>query len=134
MKLEHKVLGVAACQQLFRDRPSDVIRAYITEERLALFRGQLKTLAASKRAYHVVTEEEILKVTEGNLHSEGICLLVKAKSTPLPAAWIAQLQKRNGVVLVLEGIENPHNLGAIARVAAGTDVRRIASPPQATCR
>jgi RNA methyltransferase, TrmH family len=122
LKREHKVTGVAACLELFKSRPSDIVRAYVTEQKLPLFKKQLRLLAETKRAYHVVAEDELSKIADGSLHAEGVCLLVKSISHIAPLDLLERLEKvknpKAQIILFLENVENPHNLGALARVVA----------------
>jgi RNA methyltransferase, TrmH family len=122
LKKEHKITGIAASLQIFDSRPNDVIRAYVTAEKLPMFKKQLRLLAESKKAYHVVTEEELKTVADGSVHSEGVCLLVKSLPE-LPAVELLSLLEKKqkdspSLILFLDNVENPHNLGALARVMA----------------
>lgn len=116
---EVKVYGFNACVSLFKSRPQDIIRLYITEE----LRGQLgyilKWCADKKKAYHICPSDELQKVS-GSAHHEDICILAKRKTEITLAAQLKNLAFHKGALalLYLEGVTNPHNLGAIIRVAA----------------
>src|SRR5690606_33237799 len=79
-------------------------------------------LADQKLAYHVVEKEEIDSVTRAT-HHENICLVVKTRRTP----EIKEMLTTQGrsLILCLEEVENPHNLGAIMRSAAHFGVSGI---------
>lgn len=113
--LEMKVYGRHACQKVFEKRPEDIVRAYITEEGTYEYRSLMKFLADNKLAYHVVTSVEIDSITRAT-HHENICLVVKTKKLP----ELKDLLTLPGpcIILCLEEVENPHNLGAILRSAA----------------
>jgi len=115
---EQKVYGHHACSTLFKQRPSDIIKAVIIKEKLSLYTDLVKYLAQHKKAYQLATEDEIETFSKST-HHEGICLLSKSKKiTPL-AIWKKNAQNRNNIlILALDQIENPHNLGAIIRSAA----------------
>lgn len=118
MKKEHKITGRAACAKVLERRFEDVVRLYVSEEVLPAFRPWLKRLAEAKKAYHVVSEDDLRKVSEG-LHHEGVCLLVRSAPAPTLEAVLAALRPHvPAVVVYLENVGNPHNLGAITRVAA----------------
>src|SRR5690606_17268099 len=89
-------------------------------------------LAQEKRAYHLAEAPELEKVTDSS-HHEGVCLLVQELPVFTPDTWLAGLQPGKPVcVLALDGVSNPHNLGAIMRVAAHFGVNAILSQnPQA---
>ncbi len=116
---ELKYYGVAACQALWRKRPEDVIRIYVTEENLKTFSPLLKWAAVQRKAYHVVNDDDLQRLTEST-HHQGICLLALEP----PMVGFNQLKKylatgRQPQMLVyLDGVENPHNFGAIVRTCA----------------
>ena len=119
---ETKVYGRHACQKLFEKRPDDIVRAYLTEEGVFTFRSMMKHLAEKKVAYHLVEKEEIDNITKAT-HHEGICLIVKNKVQPT-LKELLETKGRN-LILALEVVENPHNLGAIMRSAAHFGVSGI---------
>lgn len=119
--------GVHACRAVFNARPLDVIRAYLSPETRKIFGDLMKWCAEKKLAYHLVTDEELAKVT-ASVHHEGICLLMKKKkptSEDEALAVLSSQKRKPSVVLFLDGVGNPHNLGAILRSAAHFGVRFI---------
>jgi TrmH RNA methyltransferase len=112
---EIKIHGRAACRALVQARPEDVIRVYLLEELEEEFAGLLKHCRENRLAYHVVKEGELVKVS-GADHHEGICILARARRQPT----LEQIATRRGpaTLLMLDGVGNPHNLGAILRTAA----------------
>ena len=120
--LESKVYGRHACLKIFEKRPEDIIRAYVTRDGVFEFKALMKYLADNQLAYHVVEKEEIDSVTRAT-HHENICLIVKNKKLP----ELKELLESEGrsLILCLEEVENPHNLGAIMRSAAHFGVTAI---------
>lgn len=116
---EVKVFGVNAVHALAAHRIDDVIRVLLLEAQIKPFSKLLEWCAANKRAYHVVDEEELARFA-GSLHHEGICVLARARPVPGVLQAIEELAATRGpqVVLVLEGVQNPNNVGAILRTAA----------------
>ena len=110
-----KVYGRHAALKVFEKRSDDVIRAYITQDGLFEFRELIKHLADRKLAYHVVEKEELDTITKAT-HHENICLVVKTR----PASTLREIMGGKGrkLILCLEEVENPHNLGAILRSCA----------------
>jgi len=118
VKKEQKVTGRAACAKLLDRRFEDVFRLYVTEDALPGFRPWLKRLAEAKKAYHVVSEEDLRKVTEG-IHHEGVCVLARTAAQPTLEDLVQSTTAgKPAVIVYLENVGNPHNLGAITRVAA----------------
>jgi TrmH RNA methyltransferase len=119
---ETKVYGRHACLKIFEKRPEDIVRAYITREGVFEFKALMKHLADNKLAYHVVEKEEIDSITKAT-HHENICLVVKNKKLPELKDLLGQ--EGRSLILCLEEVENPHNLGAIMRSAAHFGVTGI---------
>jgi RNA methyltransferase, TrmH family len=112
---EMKVYGRHACEVLFKKRPQDIIRAYVTRDGVFEFKELIRYCVDHKLAYHVVEKEEIDKVTKAT-HHENIALIVRTRKLP-SVKELLDVKGRN-LVLALEEVENPHNLGAIMRTAA----------------
>jgi TrmH RNA methyltransferase len=123
--IERKLYGVNACLTFMRLRGDDIIRAYFIEEVARQHFGKLmKLLAETRRAYHIVDADEMQKVTDST-HHEGVCLLVRDAPVSRIGDWLAQPHATTEIVLALEDVGNPHNLGAIMRTAAHFGVAAI---------
>ncbi len=114
---ESKVYGENACRVLFTQRPEAIVRLYIADKLAPKFADVMKYLAAAKKAYHVVDEAELEKIA-GSQHHGGIVLLVKRKPIPSLANYLNQKGNKRDCLLALDGVGNPHNLGAITRTCA----------------
>jgi len=112
---ELKVAGVAAARAALAMRPMDVRRMFLVESRVPDFRDVLAELAKSRLVYRIVPSDELEKIA-GTNHHEGVCVV----TAPIEERDFEDLLAIRGEALVLAapGIENPHNLGAILRVAA----------------
>lgn len=123
--IERKLYGVNACLAFMRARPDDIIRAYFVEEAARQHFGKMmKLLAETRRAYHIVDADEMEKVTDST-HHEGVCLLVRDAPVLRIGEWLTQARAATEIVLALEDVGNPHNLGAIMRTAAHFGVAAI---------
>lgn len=114
---ESKVYGENACRVLFSQRPEAVVRLYVSEKLAPKFADVMKHLAAAKKAYHIVDEAELEKVAASQHHG-GIVLLVKRKPIQSLANYLNQKRIKRDCLLALDGVGNPHNLGAITRTCA----------------
>ena len=115
---ESKVYGENACRILFAQRPEALIRLYVSAQMAAKFADVMKYLAAAKKAYHIVDDAELEKVAASQHHG-GVVLLVKRKPIQTLARYLQQgSRKRQDCLLALDGVGNPHNLGAITRSCA----------------
>ncbi len=89
--------------------------------RLFLLRGSRDLDGLREAARGIPVEElprpELERLAKGAVH-QGVVLYAE----PLPlwelAPWLAALEGSDAIVVVLDGIEDPHNFGAIVRSAA----------------
>lgn len=116
---EIKYHGTAACLALWQQRPDDVIRIYLEEANIPKYSAMLKWAAEQRKAYHIVSREDLERLTETE-HHQGICLLAREKPSVTFMAMLQQLRReaRPHQLLYLDGVENPHNLGALLRSCA----------------
>jgi TrmH RNA methyltransferase len=115
------ICGVNAVTALFARRPDDVLRLFYLAERCDLAGPWCAGLAAARRPYRLVPPDEMAKVA-GTPHHGGIAAVAKPRVIDF-LDFLAP--PRLPFLLVLDGIGNPHNLGAIARSAAFFGVRGL---------
>jgi RNA methyltransferase, TrmH family len=118
-KAEEKYHGVRACEALFARRPGDIIRVYVAEDRRRHFAAILEHCAKARLGFQVVAHENLARISEST-HHEGIVILARAcPRWGMPELLRAIEERRlKGPLLYLDGVQNPHNLGAILRTAA----------------
>ena len=109
--------GVNACLALAEARPDAVHRALISERTMSRFGPLLSHLAERRRPYRVLDDEELTKVA-GSRHHEGICLVADELESPRAADFLASLGDGPAQIAFLDGVDNPHNVGAILRTCA----------------
>jgi TrmH RNA methyltransferase len=111
-----RVYGLSAALAVLAQRPEQVKNIAHTSAVRAQIGEALREAARRRIAYREVSDAELGRMA-GSLHHEGICLLVKEQ----PLASLAELARRTeprGLLLALDGVSNPHNVGAILRSAA----------------
>ena len=119
MRKEIKYYGIHACLSLTETRMDDVIKIYIHSSNLKSFSKALKRCADAKKAYHIVSNEELDKIS-ASVHHEGICVLAKEKLPLNDKTFLKELShiKGNVCILYFDGVQNPHNIGSILRSCA----------------
>ncbi|MBD2780166.1 tRNA/rRNA methyltransferase [Xenorhabdus szentirmaii] len=120
---ETRIYGENACQAMFQNRPDAIVRAWFVQSVTPRFREALKWMAANRKAYHVVDDQELAKAS-GTEHHGGVCFLIK-KRNGLDAKTYLQQAPAKDCVLALENVGNPHNLGAIMRSCAHFGVQGV---------
>lgn len=124
---EYKVYGLNACIAFAKNRPNDVQRAFYKKEYTKYFIELQKYLSKTKRVYRVVEDEDLEKISQSK-HHEGVCFVVNASPIFSVEHWIrSENKKQKSTLLILENVGNPHNIGAILRIAAHFGILAVAS-------
>lgn len=121
-----KIAGLPAVSALFRCDAQRVMRLYY-EERMKNAVGPFcAELARLHRPYRMVSGEELAKVAGTVLHG-GIVAAALPRTLPdLDLAVAERWAQRGEPLIILDGVGNPHNLGAIARTLAFFGFRHLA--------
>ncbi|KAA0573529.1 RNA methyltransferase [Azospirillum sp. B21] len=117
-----RVAGLAAVSALFAHEPERVERLFFDERLKPAVGAFCKAMAAARKPYRMVEGEELAKVAGTVLHG-GVVALMAPRSVPL---FDPEVARRTGEpLLILDGVGNPHNLGAILRTAAFFGLPRV---------
>lgn len=73
--------------------------------------------AASGVPKKICSRDELDELTEGSLH-QGVLLEAGALPIRTASEWLPSVPTKDAIVILLDGIEDPHNFGAIVRSAA----------------
>ncbi len=120
-----RVCGLSAVGALCERDPGRVERLYFETQRRAELGPFCAALARARKPYREVGAVELARIAGTLLHGGVVAI---ARQQPLAAfdAATAPGWARDGKpILILDGIGNPHNLGAIARTAAFFGIGRI---------
>ena len=124
---ELRLHGLNAVRAMFARRPSALRKLYLAESRIPQLQSLLKWCVAQRIGYRVVAEADLHKLA-GSAHHEGVVAEV-LREEPLPlSTWLRDLPAGPCCALWLDGVGNPHNLGAILRSAAHFGVAAILLP------
>jgi TrmH RNA methyltransferase len=123
---EEKFHGLRACEALIARRAQDIVRIYLTEDRGRQFADFLRWCADERKGYQIVGEDNLERLT-GSIHHEGMAILARDYrrwGTIDLVRWLDE-KRIQGPLLYLDGVQNPHNLGSLLRIAAHFGVNGV---------
>ncbi|MCK0506825.1 23S rRNA (guanosine(2251)-2'-O)-methyltransferase RlmB [Aromatoleum anaerobium] len=118
----HAVLG-----KLRRD-PESVFELYLSAQRTDARAKDVVRLAESQNVRLIQAEAERLDGMVGTRRHQGVVACVDAKSRELKLADVLEVLEENALILVLDGVQDPHNLGACLRVADAAGAHAVVAP------
>lgn len=124
------IYGFHAVQSQLLNSPKDLVEVWCDQKRGDKRIAQLLELCAKSGVnYHIVDHQAMDKIAPGARHQGVIARIQKAPS--LAEADLYQiLEKLEGpaLLLVLDSVQDPHNLGACLRSADGAGVHAVIAP------
>ena len=128
---EFTLYGWNACMSAFKKRPESLLRLFYSRTRGSQLKEVKVWCAEKKLPFRQLDEESLNKVASGT-HHEGVVMVVR----PRPCDSVHRLIRANfpekGLVVALDGIDNPHNQGAILRSCAYFSTQGLVLPKSGT--
>ncbi len=120
-----RVSGQAAVGALFARSPERVERLFFLPERRVEASAFCSTLARRRKPFREVNGDELARIAGTAMHGGIVALARPQPVLPLDpavaAAWVSAVP----LLVVLHGLSNPHNLGAVVRTAAFFGIDRL---------
>lgn len=116
-KDETFIYGENSCKAVFRARKDAIIKAFFTEQLAPIFKDTISYLVEHRLGYDVISNEEMAKLA-GTAHHGGVCFIVRKRTSVSVIDYIEMQNRSRDCVLAVHDVENPHNLGGLARSAA----------------
>ena len=132
-KNELHFYGQNACLALWRNRPKEILKVYVHRDLSDEFSDLLKYCASQRKSYHLVGESDLERLTD-SVHHQGICIVAEGRRPLRDQDLFRELGSGRTLILYLDGVGNPHNLGAILRTAAHFGVKYVAVPKDSFVR
>lgn len=118
----HSVLG-----KMRRD-PEGVFEVYLSSQRQDVRARDLIRLAESEGVRLVQADGERLDRMVGTRRHQGVIARIDARQRELKLADVLEGLEENALLLVLDGVQDPHNLGACLRVADAAGAHAVIAP------
>lgn len=128
---ELRLYGLNAVRAVFARRPEAIRKLYLLEARIPQLQPLLKWCAAHRIGYRVVEEADLQKLA-ASTHHEGVVADVLREEPQSLTAWLRSVPAGPQCALWLDGVGNPHNLGAILRSAAHFGATAVLLPKHST--
>ena len=126
---ELRLYGVNACLAAFAARPDDLRKVYLSEARLPRLREVLAYCVRARLGYRVVEEDDLRRLAASS-HHEGVVFDMRPPQVPtLEQLLQREASAKASLLLWLDGVGNPHNLGAVLRSAAHFGAAAVLLPP-----
>lgn len=116
LEATQRVYGISAVLAVMAQRPEQVLSIAHTRAARKPLASVLRDAARRRIAYREVDEEELSHIA-GSLHHEGVCVLAREPALPDLETMVRRTEPR-GLIVALDGVQNPHNIGGILRSAA----------------
>lgn len=118
----HAVLG-----KLRRD-PEAVFELYLSSARTDARSKDVQRLAEAQKVRIIQAEADRLDGMVGTRRHQGVIARVDARSRDIKLADVLEVLEENALILVLDGVQDPHNLGACLRVADAAGAHAVVAP------
>ena len=114
---EQRLYGFNACMAVFGKRPEALRKVWLLQARIPKLKPVIEYCVKHRIGYTVVEATDLEKLS-GSAHHEGVVFSVLPVAELSLAAWLRTLARGPQLAIWLDGVGNPHNLGAILRSAA----------------
>jgi len=128
---EMRLYGLNAVRALFARRPEALRKLYLSQARVPELKPLLQWCVARRVGYRVVEDADLQKLAASSHHEGIVADVLREEPVPL-STWLRDLPAGPQCALWLDGVGNPHNLGAILRSAAHFGVAAVLLPKHAT--
>jgi TrmH RNA methyltransferase len=113
-----KIAGLKAVKALFRRDPSLVMRLYYNEKMKNAVGDCCAHMAKLRRPYRLVEDSELEKIAGTVLHGGVVAAAIPRTVDEFDIEMAAIWAQEGQAMLIVDGVGNPHNLGAITRTMA----------------
>lgn len=113
------IYGKKACEEALKNE-DQILEVFLNKRVLKLYESQLGHLK-----YRLVDDKELDKLSQNHVHQGIVIKLKEYNFYPLEKRLEELKKEKSSIILILDGILDPYNLGAIFRSAAAFDVSLV---------
>jgi len=122
------LVGFHAVTSRLRQRPETVREIYIDAERNDARAKDLRRMAGSLNVRVIPVDAKRLDGMAGGARHQGVVAQAEPLKMPQFIDDVLEGLKEPPLLLVLDGVQDPHNLGACLRVADGAGAHAVIAP------
>ena len=126
MKTNDIVYGVHAVTEALLANTGN--KLYLQEDLRGKNVEKVKELAAEKKSPSLGPQKNLSEMTEGAVHQGFVLRVSEFAYSELEHILAKTRQEENPLLLILDGLTDPHNLGSILRTADATNVSGVIIP------
>ena len=120
-----RVAGLAAVEALAATRPDAIERLFFEAEHQGRLAPLCAALGQRRKPFRLVGREELAKVAGTALNGGVVALILPPAIAEFDVGEAKRWAREDKPLLILDGVGNPHNLGAIIRSAAFFGLTRL---------
>lgn len=130
----NQIFGIHAAYSLLTRQPERVLQLHVQKERQDQKIQALIELAKAHRIQVMLTSRDALDRMTGNEVHQGVVVICQKPKTYNDNDLDGLLQAhKKPFLLILDGIQDPHNLGACLRSADAAGVHAVITPKDKSC-
>ncbi len=125
--------GFHAVRSRLRQKPESVREIYIDVERRDARAKELRALAAKLGVRVIAVEAGRLDGMSGGARHQGVVAQAEDLQMPQFVEDVLEGLEEPPLLLLLDGVQDPHNLGACLRAADGAGAHAVIAPKDRSC-
>lgn len=123
------VVGIHAVKQVLVSNPEKILQLYVRDGSQPSRLAQLGEIAQRHGlTVQLVPKATLDKMADGAVHQGVVAVVRRSEVVSANLEQICQQKGKDVLLLVLDGVEDPHNLGACLRSAAAAGVDAVILP------
>jgi TrmH RNA methyltransferase len=120
-----RIAGIAAVSAVFRQHPERAVRLYYEDSLKPAVGRFCADMARRRLVYREVTSDELERIAGTSMHGGVVLAATPLVPARLDTAKLKAWKDTPQSIVVLDGIGNPQNIGAIGRTLAYLGIRRL---------
>jgi 23S rRNA (guanosine2251-2'-O)-methyltransferase len=127
------LVGFHAVRGRIKQAPDSVREVYVDAARSDSRMKELRVLAEAREVRLIAVDAKRLDGLAGGTRHQGVVAVAEVVRMPQFIEDVLEGLEEPALLLLLDGVQDPHNLGACLRVADGAGAHAIIAPKDRSC-